>query len=127
MPVHQFPTRDAARASGKSPTEWHLEGPIHRHQGKLFVQVYLGQHEWLAISVDDPQVAFRDQGWEGTEFGWGVVDKADFPKAYPDEEIDLPDREGQPVRHDDILFADKDKLIAYLGPEDPISKSFLKG
>ena len=95
-------------------------GPIHKHDGLLYVQIYMGQHEWLALQVEDPTVVFLDPGWEGTEFGWGVVDESSFPEDWPNEEIGPPEREGKPITVDGLLFAKTDKLKAYLGENDPL-------
>lgn len=103
--------------------QWHEHGPIHKHDGKLFVQVYLGQHEWIAINVEDTSDCYYDPGWEGTEFGWGYVSEADVDwNNCPDEDISPPEREGKPITSDQWLFTERDKLEAYLGKDDPLLK-----
>jgi len=116
-----FSDREALLEAHPS-AQWHEYGPIHKHDGKLFVQVYLGQHEWIAISVEDTSERYLDPGWEGTEFGWGFVPEGDHFQ-YPDgEDISAPEREGKPITVDQFLFADRDKLEAYLGKDDPLLK-----
>lgn len=130
QPVECFETREALREAHGGP-QWHEEGPIYKFElpegTRSFVQVYLGQHEWLAVNVDDIRDIREDPGWEATEFGWAFVPDHDLGMAMlhgpRGKELPTPIRkEGKPITVDQILFADKDKLNKYLGPDDPLVK-----
>jgi hypothetical protein len=106
---------------------WHFYGPIHKHDTGYYVQTYLGQHEWLAINVDDITDIKYDAGWDGTNFGYGFVNCTDeifevLMKHSGGEINTAPEREGKPLTTDNILFADESKLKEYLGENDPIYK-----
>lgn len=102
---------------------WEEYGPVHRHGDALYVQVYLGQHEWLAFCVEDAREVWSDPGWEGTLHGWAYLPRENA--AYATElgtrgEICPPERPGKPITGDELLQADLEKLRAYLGPDDPL-------
>lgn len=122
------------------PTALECEyGPIHKVPGviiesylkiedKFYVQIYVGQHEWIAINADDISERYNDPGWQGTEYGYGYVtyDRAHFWPTSSVLEVGPPEREGKCLTEDAILFMDKDKLVEYLGPDDSVTKSFRK-
>jgi len=100
---------------------WHEHGPIHKHEDELHVQVYFGQHEWGVVNVEDSTKIFFDPGWEGTEYGWGYISEADVDWGNcPQIEIFPPECEGKPITSDQWLLARPDKLVEYLGPNDPL-------
>jgi hypothetical protein len=106
-------------------------GPVLKYNGREFVQVYFGQHEWFIISLEDPNEFHDDPGWDGTTFGYAFVDCQDtkyWRKVFTTAEVweVTPEREGRPVTGDAVLMGDKDKLTNYLGPDDQITKA-LKG
>lgn len=106
--------------------KWHEYGPIHKHGEKYFVQVYLGQHEWLSINVDNISEIYYSPGWLGDEFGWAYVPETALSGfSWPAEEIDPPQRPGKPITGDEVMFGEKDKIIKYLGEDDPIAKNLL--
>ena len=106
-------------------TKWHNCGPVHRHGEKVYMIGYLGQHEWLAINVDDIREIHNDPGWEGTEYGWAWVPEETIQYALRygpvGPGLEPPERLGKPITLDMRLFADQDKLKAYLGPDDPLT------
>jgi hypothetical protein len=123
----RYPTADALRAAHPG-AEWHEHGPVLKYGDILRVQVYLGQHEWLAINVEDVRDVMNDPGWEGDCFGHAFVAAEHITYAYDGApEGGLPWTEaplrsdGKPITGDELLFADRDKLRAYLGPDDPRS------
>lgn len=113
---------------------WHCYGPVHRHGEAYYIQTYLGQHKWLAINVEDTSDVRSDPGWAGTVYGYAFVEESDITAALrwekncqPMLEIDPPEREGKPITGDAWLQGDKAKVIEYLGPDDPISRSLAGG
>ena len=113
----------------------YLYGPIYEYPdpagdgsvpGGDFVQVYIGQHEWVAIRCDDLQENWLDPGWEGDPIGWGWIEGMETSlfnsPGHVSQEIEPPARkDGKPITSDQLLFADKAKLQEYLGPDDPLS------
>ena len=136
--AERFNTREELLAAHPKAQD-HEYGPIHKVPGveypeyntrtedKYYVQVYAGQHEWISINVEDTSERYNDPGWEGTEYGWGFV-PYDAKNFWPTSVLKIypPERDGKPLTGDAILFMDKDKLLEYLGPDDPVTKSFNK-
>lgn len=122
----RYETREALQKAHPQ-AKWHEEGPVHKHGDKFYVQVYLGQHEWLAVNVDDVREVWSDPGWEGTEYGCAYVPEEEIKYAadvgVTRGEIEPPERPGKPITGDEILFAKKEKLAEYLAPGDPLRDS----
>ena len=103
---------------------WAQWGPVLKYKGRLFVQTYMGQHEWWIYAVDDIRESYPDPGYWGTSFGCGYI--ADewvevvSLLSQNKEELGSPEREGKPITGDAITFGDRKKLLEYLGPEDPL-------
>lgn len=68
----RFKTREELQ-SAYPQARWHEYGPVHRHGDKYYVQVYLGQHEYLAFNVDDIHEVWNDPGYNGVEHGWAYL------------------------------------------------------
>jgi hypothetical protein len=117
--VIRFATRAEAEADPRMPHEWERSGPILKYGEKLYVQVYLGQHEWLIVNVDDPTEMHPDPGWEGTQYGWAFI-FGSFKLNWNGEPLDPPERlAGKPITGDALLFSEPEKLRDYLGAGDP--------
>ena len=122
--ILRFALREDMQKDPRVPPElrdkWERSGPVYKYGDKFYVQVYLGQHEWLIVNVDDPTEMHSDPGWDGTKYGWAVIlgsFKVDWdapPLADPPERL-----EGKPITGDALLFADPDKLREYLDETDP--------
>jgi hypothetical protein len=101
-----------------------MDGPVHKHGEVFCVQVYLGQHEWVALNVDDLREAWDDPGWLGDEQGWGWVTEKEVQHALDagiKGDLVPPERAGgKPITNDQFMLAEQDKLEAYLGPDDPL-------
>ena len=106
-------------------------GPVLKYDGREFVQVYIGQNEWVVISLENPNEFYEDPGWQGTEAGWVFVDikSASYRRSIHNNAgrwNTRPERsEGKPITVSAILFGGTDELVGYLGPDDPIIKSLL--
>lgn len=105
--------------------EW---GPIHDHGGVRYVQVYLGQHEWLAMNIDNLMDVYEDPGWEGTEHGYAWVPYEEIRYALDldinrGKSLEPPNRgeNRKAITYDDLLFGDKERLREYLGEDDPLA------
>ena len=91
-------------------------GPIHNHGGQQFIQAYIGQHEWLAINVDDPTDIRRDPGYVAKIFGYGIVILSKDEWLYAnDKELVEPEAEHPSILQDEILFNPKEVVEGYLG------------
>lgn len=104
--VERFESREALQEAHPG-AQWHEYGPIHKHEGVLYVQVYLGQHEWIAVLLEDTRTCHNDPGWEGTEFGYGWVSEADLKDGMHlgcKDHLPPPESEGEPITVDQILF-----------------------
>ncbi len=128
VPIYKaeiFPDQDSLRKIYPK-AEWHECGPVHKHDDKMLVQIYLGQHEWLAINTENSREVFEDPGFEGTVYGWGYVPGEHITYAYDlfgiNKELEPPYRDGhKAITTDMMLFAEKEKLKEYLGEDDPLS------
>lgn len=124
--AERFETREALLEEHPN-AKWHEYGPLLKYGEQLRVQTYLGGHLWLAFNVDDLRDVWTDAGWEGTNYGWGYVAE-EHVKYASDSDVkegkEPPDRgEHKPITGDALLFADSEKLKAYLGPDDPLLRS----
>lgn len=90
-------------------------GPIHKHDGILYVQLYRGQHEWAAVNLADPTDIRHDPGYEATVFGWAYVDLDGSWLKITDKELPEPESSHPPITQDEILFGDKEQVESYLG------------
>ncbi len=120
MGVEVFETQDALLEAHPKAL-WPEYGPILKYQDGKYVQVYLGQHEWWIIRLDDPNKVYWDIGYDGDTFGYGYIPLAaqGRPEDW-DTRKGAPQRNGsfdKPITFDDVLFAGREKLDAYLDPE----------
>jgi len=118
MKVVTYKTEQECRDAVTGETFFRYCGPIHRHQGQDFVQIYLGQHEWMAVNVADPADVRCDPGYNGVVFGYGqiILEDREFISDHCDwsREISEPESAHAPITHDEILFGDREKVETYL-------------
>mgnify|MGYP007046946535 CR=1 FL=1 len=108
-PIEQFESRDLMLEAHPN-SRCHQYGPLHKHEGVLYVQTYLGQHEWVAFLASDTRVCHEDPGWVGTMFGYGWLSEDDFMDGTVLGQRDTlppPESEGEPTTVDQILFGTK--------------------
>jgi len=121
MKAYRFETREECEAWSEETNaadSWIMSGPVHKHDGQLFVQLYQGQHEWLAANLDDLTDVRHDPGYEGTVFGWAYIDREGEWLTYRvnhDKVLPEPDAEHPPITQDELLFGKKEQLESYLG------------
>jgi len=129
QPAECFETQELFEAADIKSDGYDI-GPVYRYElpegTRSFVQIYLGQHEWLAVNVDDIRDYRECPGWLATEFGWAHVPEHALGMVMRHgsrgEELPAPIREGKPITIDQTLLADPDKLKEYLGPDDTLLK-----
>ena len=99
MKAHRFKNREECDAWCKetsAPDAFFLAGPLHKHDGQLFVQLYQGQHEWYAVNLDDLTDVRHDPGYEGTVFGWAYIDReGEWLSHRVKHDKDLPEPEAK--------------------------------
>ena len=50
-------------------------GSVQKYNGREYVQVYHGQHDWIVISLEDPDEFHRVMEYDGAkEFGYVFVE-----------------------------------------------------
>ena len=94
-------------------------GPVHLHGEEKFIQIYIGQHEWIGVNINNPTDIRIDPGWAGKEFGYGIVFFPDKQWAYTkylnhNKKLEPPISNDPPITTDELLFGDKEKVEKYL-------------
>lgn len=84
---------------------WCEYGPIFKYNGREFLQVYLGQHEWMIIDCEEPTKRYTDPGCRGTVFGFGYTPYLGWLSDSESSDQGVP--EGFTSTVDEMLFGSR--------------------
>jgi len=129
LQVTVYKNRAECEAAHQGEEFFHYCGPIHKHGEDRFVQLYQGQHEWLAVNVREPEDVRVDPGYVAVEYGWGHVargiqgtteDGRDIPEWVSDfcdykRRLPEPESISKSITSDEILFAGRNRVEEHLG------------